>query len=467
MRVHYVEIRAIDFTDSKESMQVILQCVHQSYTAFKIAMRELELEQEKKSLEDIESISSIRKKALTARLFYSLMRVKSSERWEMLKKWEEILPCVIMLAALISCGLGIGSFAWAMDNLTPVLVKFREHSILALISKSVTPPGNDLVFALLEEEEILWDFERFGLIGLKESTFYSIGLFPLQPRLGREHDNIDTKGEYACVAAEPRHKWFTRLEADVNVEANNGWTGLQWAVQNGHEVVMRRLLEKSPRAVIAKDKKGWTVLHEAARNGHEAMVQLLLKKGADVDAKDDDGLTSLHLAAWNGHQAIMHILLENKADVSAEVTNGDHTLTALHMVAQNGHEAAARVLLEKGADINTENNYRWTALHLATYSGHEAIVRMLLEAGADVKSSLWGMTLHVAAFYGHFAVVRQLLENWVDVNVKGVGGLTALHAAASKGHDAVVQLLLDKGGGTSTRRITADERHCTGRRMRG
>ena len=42
-----------------------------------------------------------------------------------------------------------------------------------------------------------------------------------------------------------------------------------------------------------KDGSGRTVLYEAAWNGHEAVVRLLLEKGADVEAKDELGRTVL------------------------------------------------------------------------------------------------------------------------------------------------------------------------------
>jgi ankyrin repeat domain-containing protein 50 len=58
-----------------------------------------------------------------------------------------------------------------------------------------------------------------------------------------------------------------------------------------------------------------TALQEAARNGHEAVMRLLLEAMADVDAKDEHVRTPLQLAAENGHEKAVRLLLKAKADV--------------------------------------------------------------------------------------------------------------------------------------------------------
>ena len=62
-------------------------------------------------------------------------------------------------------------------------------------------------------------------------------------------------------------------------------TGHEWAVQEGHEVVVKLLLEKG-RELKTKNYYSQMPLSWAAENRHEAVVKLLLEKGAELEIKD-------------------------------------------------------------------------------------------------------------------------------------------------------------------------------------
>ena len=58
------------------------------------------------------------------------------------------------------------------------------------------------------------------------------------------------------------------------------------------------------------------------REGHEAVVKLLLEKGAEPESKDNDyGRTPLSWAAGSGHEAVVKLLLEKGAELESKDTN--------------------------------------------------------------------------------------------------------------------------------------------------
>jgi hypothetical protein len=106
-----------------------------------------------------------------------------------------------------------------------------------------------------------------------------------------------------------------RNRHDPDIKNIDGHTPLAWAAQNGHEAVVKLLLDKEGVDPDSEDKYGRTPLSWAAANGHEAVVKLLLdKEGVDPDSKDTRyGRTPLSWAAANGHEAVVKLLQSSDA----------------------------------------------------------------------------------------------------------------------------------------------------------
>ena len=238
------------------------------------------------------------------------------------------------------------------------------------------------------------------------------------------------------------------LERGAELETkdnDSGRTPLLWAAWNGHEAVVKLLLEKGAELETKDNDSGWTPLLWASWNGHEAVVKLLLEKGAELESKDDNGQTPLWWAAYNGHKAVVKLLLEKGADLESK---DDYGQTPLWWAANNGHKAVVKLLLKKGADLESKDNYGRTLLWRAANNGHKAVVKLLLEKGADLESKdNYGRTpLSLAADKGHEAVVKLLLEKGADLESEDDNGQTPLSWAAARGHGVVEELLLEKGG---------------------
>jgi ankyrin repeat protein len=198
-------------------------------------------------------------------------------------------------------------------------------------------------------------------------------------------------------------QYLTR-EGQINSKDNSGRTALSYAASNGHEAVVRLLLNRSDINVNSSDGDGYTVLSLAAMKGHETIVRLLLDR-SDINANllDEDGNTVLSRAVLNGHKAVVRLLL-NRNDMNINV----------NLLDEDGNTAMMRLLLDRNdINVNLLKKDGNTALSLAAENGHEAMVRLLLD------------------------------RNDINVNLLDEDGNTTLSLAASKEHEAVVRLLLD------------------------
>ncbi|SCO87659.1 uncharacterized protein FRV6_11786 [Fusarium oxysporum] len=285
---------------------------------------------------------------------------------------------------------------------------------------------------------------------------------------------------------------------NINAKDERSWAPLEWAAEEGHEAIVRMLLDRGA-CTEAADKEGMTPLLRAAGNGHKAIVQLLLNRGAHIDAADNTGRTPLMWAAacttrmgqefkaqdtllasnalqtyqlqllllerqnrkklmmahqeqgakdktylWAAekeHEAVVRLLLYRGAHIEAADKMG---WTPLSYAAENGHEAIVWLLLDRGAHIEAEDKIGWTPLSHAAGNGHEAVVRLLLDRGACIEAK----PLLEAAMWGHEAVVRLLLEWGAHIEATEKIGWTPLSHAARNGHEAVVRMLLDRGACT-------------------
>jgi uncharacterized protein len=167
--------------------------------------------------------------------------------------------------------------------------------------------------------------------------------------------------------------------ADVNAaELLQDQTALMWAAAEGHADVVDALLKhgadpnRKARASELTTRStrtdypsgGFTALHWAVRNGDEAVVRRLVAGGADLKLTNADGATPMTLAIINDRFDLAAKLVELGADA-----NDGSLYYAIEM-----RDATTDWRARDGSRLRVDHPNQLTALDLA---------KVLLDAGAD------------------------------------------------------------------------------------
>ncbi len=137
--------------------------------------------------------------------------------------------------------------------------------------------------------------------------------------------------------------------------------------------------------VNARDRDGLTPLIWAAIQGHEEVVRVLLEQGANLEARNNNGDTALMWASVMGHKEVVELLLDHGAN--ADIREPKSGVTALMGAAAEGHTDVVQVLLEKGAAVNASDRNGNTAMTQASIRGYGEVVDLLLASGATFNGT--------------------------------------------------------------------------------
>ncbi|MES2603630.1 MAG: ankyrin repeat domain-containing protein, partial [Pseudomonadota bacterium] len=203
--------------------------------------------------------------------------------------------------------------------------------------------------------------------------------------------------------------------ADVNAtEPLDQQSGLMWAVAEGHQDIVRKLLnaganpnlqarvsELTERKNADFPSGGFAALHWAARNGDDAMISLLLDHGANINVRNGDDSTPMMLAIVNDRFDLAARLLEHGADAN----DG-----SLYFITEM-RDATTDWRAKDGTVFRADHPNNLNALDLT---------RMLLEAGADPDKPFVGQMHNTSMCCDSKAYTTPFFRASVAADVEGM-----------------------------------------------
>jgi len=146
-----------------------------------------------------------------------------------------------------------------------------------------------------------------------------------------------------------------------------------------------------------------------------------------------------------GWRKLFDVFLAAGIDVNAQRADGGNAITAACLL---GDPDMVQTLIDHGADLDsTFGENQSPCLHYAVLSRQPAVVDLLLDSGQDVDvRDVGGRTaLMRAAEQGDREMAAHLIDKGADVNAVDNIHLTALHWAVRSGKLDVIKLLVERG----------------------
>ncbi|XP_048240067.1 uncharacterized protein LOC124125780 isoform X2 [Haliotis rufescens] len=242
-------------------------------------------------------------------------------------------------------------------------------------------------------------------------------------------------------------KLLLRQSMDLNQDGEYGRTPLMYASYNGHEDIVKLLLENgAPTSVDSgsvtnKD----SCLHLACKKGETIIVKILLDHGMSIEGvSGENERTPLMYACRHGKLETAKELKQRHAVLDIVDINN---FSCLHLAAMKGHVPTAEWLLQSGITVNCVNSASRTPLMYAFQNGHIDMVTFLRQNDADMQMVDDKKTacLHFAAKSGDLHLVQLCLEFDHNIDPLTKEGWTPTMLACDQGHIGIVEQLVKKG----------------------
>ncbi|KAL8673773.1 MAG: hypothetical protein Q9168_001834 [Polycauliona sp. 1 TL-2023] len=236
------------------------------------------------------------------------------------------------------------------------------------------------------------------------------------PAVTRRLDSAPSPLYYAAfLGLDEPLKLLLVSSVDINAYAGRYGTPLIAAASQGHESIVKLLLDHGAEVDAEGSSVFSTALSASSFFGYHSIAELLLDRGAKPDRRRDNDDTALELACEGGHEIIVELLINRGSDVNLRRSGGYGF--PLSAASERGYYNIVYLLLQKGANVNNQGGHYMNALQAAASSGSDAIVQLLLDSGAhvNVQGGAFDDALRAASIRENHTIVRLLVEHGASI----------------------------------------------------
>jgi ankyrin repeat protein len=225
----------------------------------------------------------------------------------------------------------------------------------------------------------------------------------VDPTAGGEEAPISIHESCKTGTMRDLNQWLS-LGTDLNQKDENGYAPLHHACENGHEEIVRKLLDHNAKVNLLSNATlmspmACLVLGRLDNKLSEPelvrIIAVLKKAGGDINPTSDEAVPPVKAVITRGNMELLDFFMS--LHVHIFVVDSDKR-SMLHHIALNSNAnsmAITEFLVERGLDVNAQDCDGNTPLHLALSPFQREVARHLIDSGADPEIKNWkGMSPH-------------------------------------------------------------------------
>lgn len=167
--------------------------------------------------------------------------------------------------------------------------------------------------------------------------------------------------------------------ADPNIVAENGFTPLHEAAENGCSSIVKLLVQNDDCILDAKDEHGNTPLMRAAYYDYTDIVKILWKAGADLNIQNNSGQTALIISLWEGSVSTAEFLIRSGCDLKLSDQSGHSPFYVSVHCELLPELKIAQLIIDSGYDVRHDAWWLSRAPYRSKLSTNEEFCQEIMD----------------------------------------------------------------------------------------
>ena len=245
---------------------------------------------------------------------------------------------------------------------------------------SIEIPLNDSLLQKVEQKlkENSTNYTQYGFSEDEKKEYYKLVVY-MDDADYRMKNGLQITSDDAKIVGEASKQLIeldTKLYKATKAEKKTRWSLFDYIKNEPNNIEKIKQLIKDGANVNVQDEEGYTPLYYAVVHNHDEIIKILVKAKANPNIENNDGYNVLFQALYEKKYELLQYLLENSGNINHRYeklyqywiqkkrNHPSQNYTLLHRITSSTNDPKfIKILIKAGADVNIKAPDNLTALY--------------------------------------------------------------------------------------------------------